>query len=234
MSESTSKLPPHPCADQGPQLQLSMTIFLQAQSRPSSILPLIHNSHPLYKQWPRKSSSSAATASLVHPCPVHPKPYPLTNAPGSRICKVAIARGHTVTSLSRSGEPQWSSVTSSLTAPSWSKSVQWQKSDMLVPSTYRVHLAGADAVVHSTGILLEADYKGVISGKESPISGLKRAFSAHKMGARNPLDREQGEELRSQERDGQLTYELMNRDSGECPLLISCVCALLGSTGLMG
>ena len=74
---------------------------------------------------------------------------------------------------------------------------------------------GADAVVHSMGILLEADYKGVVSGKESPWAGLRRAFAATKQGAAaNPLGGAAGEPLRSGERDGQLTYELMNRDSG--------------------
>jgi hypothetical protein len=63
------------------------------------------------------------------------------------------------------------------------------------------------------GILLEADYKGVISGKESPISGLQRAFSSTKRGSQNPLTRKSGEDLKPQEKDGQLTYELMNRDS---------------------
>lgn len=63
------------------------------------------------------------------------------------------------------------------------------------------------------GILLEADYKGVISGRESPIAGLQRAFSATKAGSQNPFDRKPGEELKPQEKDGQLTYELINRDS---------------------
>jgi hypothetical protein len=63
------------------------------------------------------------------------------------------------------------------------------------------------------GILLEADYKGVLSGKGSPISGLSRAFSSTKGGSQNPLTRRSGEELKPQEKDGQLTYELMNRDS---------------------
>lgn len=63
------------------------------------------------------------------------------------------------------------------------------------------------------GILLEADYKGVVSGRESPISGLRRAFSPTKAGAKNPLHRKSDEPLQSQEKDGQLTYELMNRDS---------------------
>lgn len=64
------------------------------------------------------------------------------------------------------------------------------------------------------GILLEADYKGVISGKESGFSGLSRAFSNTKSGSSgNPLEREPGGELGKGEKDGQLTYELMNRDS---------------------
>lgn len=66
------------------------------------------------------------------------------------------------------------------------------------------------------GILLEADYKGVLTGKESPISGLQRAFSASKAGAAsNPMEerRQPGEDLGKGEKDGQLTYELMNRDS---------------------
>jgi hypothetical protein len=64
------------------------------------------------------------------------------------------------------------------------------------------------------GILLEADYKGVLTGKESPLSGLQRAFSSTKKGsAKNPLEREPQGELGKGEKDGQLTYELMNRDS---------------------
>jgi len=70
-------------------------------------------------------------------------------------------------------------------------------------------------VVHSMGILLEADYKGVVTGKENPISGLRRAFSSTKKGAnRNPLeDSGAGDGIEAGESDGQLTYELMNRDS---------------------
>lgn len=63
------------------------------------------------------------------------------------------------------------------------------------------------------GILLEADYKGVISGRESPIAGLSRAFSRTKAGSQNPLTRQPNEDLKPQETDGQITYELMNRDS---------------------
>ncbi|KAK4561371.1 hypothetical protein LTR86_004688 [Recurvomyces mirabilis] len=133
---------------------------------------------------------------------------------GSRICKAAVARDWDVTSISRSGEPNWPSVSSHQTAPSWSKSVTWRAANILQPESYKADLEGADAVVHSMGILLEADYKGVLTGKESPIAGMRRAFSATKMGSSaNPLDRKSGEALEPGEQDGQLTYELMNRDS---------------------
>lgn len=135
---------------------------------------------------------------------------------------VAAPKKHTAKRLlccSRSGEPSWSSVTSSPQPPSWSKDVQWIKADILKPSSYAKHLEGTYAVVHTMGILLEADYKGVVSGKESPISGLRRAFSSTKQGsARNPLERGEGDDVKDDgigfgEADGQITYELMNRDS---------------------
>ncbi|KAF1995961.1 NAD(P)-binding protein [Amniculicola lignicola CBS 123094] len=132
---------------------------------------------------------------------------------GSRICKAAAHRGWAVTSISRSGDPVWSSITSSPDPPPWSTSVSWQKGDVLNPSSYTKHLENADAVIHSMGILLEADYKGVVQGKESPIAGLQRAFSRTKAGTQNPLDIKEGETLRPMERDGQLTYEVMNRDT---------------------
>jgi uncharacterized protein YbjT (DUF2867 family) len=104
-------------------------------------------------------------------------------------------------------------VTASSTPPPWAHKVTWERADILKPSTYAPLLKHADYVVHSMGILLEADYKGVISGKESPIAGLRRAFSSTKGGSQNPLTRKADEDLKPQEKDGQLTYELMNRDS---------------------
>jgi len=81
-------------------------------------------------------------------------------------------------------------------------------------------LKGADAVVHSMGVLLEADYKGVLQGKEPIMSGLSKAFSSTKKGSTNPLDRKPGEDIEPLEEGGQITYELMNRDSGgSCPML---------------
>jgi hypothetical protein len=64
------------------------------------------------------------------------------------------------------------------------------------------------------GILLEADYKGILQGKGSIVSGLQRAFESLRFGGQNSLQRSEGENLGAKENDGQLTYELMNRDSG--------------------
>jgi hypothetical protein len=158
-----------------------------------------------------------ATVSSVNNIPSNPPHLhrsQLTHHTGSRICKAAAHRGWAVTSISRSGTPHWSSVSSSANPPDWSTSVSWQKGDVLDPASYTQHLDGADAVIHSMGILLEADYKGVVSGRESPIKGLQRAFSSKKQGTQNPLEGKGGEKLRPMESDGQLTYEVMNRDTG--------------------
>lgn len=114
---------------------------------------------------------------------------------------------------SRHGEPAWGTVTLSSHAPRWAKSVEWAKADILKPATYKPFLKDASAVVHSMGILLEADYKGIVQGRESVISGLQKLFATSRPGSQNPLQRQEGEELTAFS-GGQLTYELMNRDSG--------------------
>lgn len=114
---------------------------------------------------------------------------------------------------SRSGEPKWSAVTSSPNPPSWAHKVTWERADIFQPATYAPLLTNADYVVHSMGILLEADYKGVVSGQESPITGLRKAFSPDK-GKNNPNPLERGgADYKKPESAGQLTYEAMNRDS---------------------
>jgi hypothetical protein len=65
--------------------------------------------------------------------------------------------------------------------------VEWAKADILKPESYKPFLKDATAVVHSMGILLEADYKGVVQGREPIVSGLQRAFSSSKLGSQNIL-----------------------------------------------
>lgn len=114
---------------------------------------------------------------------------------------------------SRSGEPKWDAVSASATPPSWAHRVSWERGDILRPVTYASLLKGADYVVHSMGILLEADYKGVISGKESPISGLQKAFAPVKDRGIDPLQKGQGEDIKPPNPEDQFSYEIMNRDS---------------------
>ena len=66
------------------------------------------------------------------------------------------------------------------------------------------------------GILLEADYKGIVQGKESLMDGWRKLYSSARGGASaNPLDQAMGSDAQPAESGiGQLTYELMNRDSG--------------------
>ncbi|KAH6693697.1 NAD dependent epimerase/dehydratase family protein [Plectosphaerella plurivora] len=134
---------------------------------------------------------------------------------GSRICKYAVQRGWEVTSVSRSGEPKWETVTSSASPPSWARSVTWERADILRPATYAPLLKGADYVVHSMGILLEADYKGLVSGREPPIAGFQKVFAPVKdRGVRSPMEQKAGEEdLHTANPNDQFSYEIMNRDS---------------------
>ncbi|KAL6867895.1 hypothetical protein J3F83DRAFT_78418 [Trichoderma novae-zelandiae] len=132
---------------------------------------------------------------------------------GSRICKYAVARGWDVTSVSRSGEPRWDTVSSSATPPAWAHKVSWERADILEPSSYAPLLKGSDYVVHSMGILLEADYKGVISGRESPISGLQKAFASARDRGVDPIHSQPGAAIKPPNPKDQMSYEVMNRDS---------------------
>ncbi|KAK0661253.1 hypothetical protein QBC41DRAFT_235951 [Cercophora samala] len=131
---------------------------------------------------------------------------------GSRICRSAVARNWEVISISRSGQPHWPPSTP---PPSWSSSVTWQKGDIFNPQTYLPFLPSTTYIVHTLGILLEADYKNVLSGRTSLLSGLQQAFNPsprRPSPAGNPLDRQPGDET-PVNTGRQLTYETMNRDS---------------------
>lgn len=109
-------------------------------------------------------------------------------------------------------------MTSSPTPPSWAHKVSWESADIFQPATYAPLLKGADYVVQSLGILIEADYKGVITGHKSPLAGLQSAFRPVR--SPNPLERTAAAAAGGAD-DGypaprgeqQLTYENMNRDS---------------------
>ncbi|KAF4581924.1 putative oxidoreductase [Ophiocordyceps camponoti-floridani] len=134
---------------------------------------------------------------------------------GSRVCKHAVTRGWDVTSISRSGTPNWESVSGSAQTPAWAHQVSWESADILRPSTYASLLQGATFVVHSMGILLEADYKSLVSGKESPLAAARRLLAGTPAAGRgvNPLEKKAGEDIKPADVKDQLSYEVMNRDS---------------------
>lgn len=99
--------------------------------------------------------------------------------------------------------------------------MSWERADILQPATYAPLLKGADFVVHSMGILLEADYKKAVSGQESPFSALQRAISPPSRRRPRPRSpegvgsdaKEDSSRSAQSTKDAQLTYEVMNRDS---------------------
>ncbi|EGD90180.1 hypothetical protein H112_02653 [Trichophyton rubrum D6] len=119
---------------------------------------------------------------------------------GARICQSAVARGWEVVSLSRHGEPTWDTVSPSGQAPRWAQKVEWAKADLLDPSSYREYLKNVSAVVHSMGIILEADYKGILQGKESPITGIQKMVGSFAGVTTGPGK-------------SQMTYRTMNTES---------------------
>ncbi|PKS11953.1 hypothetical protein jhhlp_001249 [Lomentospora prolificans] len=148
---------------------------------------------------------------------------------GSRVCKFAVARGWDASShtsydhisvsiqltltTSRSGEPRWDAVTASAAPPPWAHKVTWERADILRPTTYTALLKDADYVVHSLGILLEADYKGIVRGTESPLAAIRKSFSASVDRGVDPFARKEGEDIKPPNPKDQMSYEIMNRDS---------------------
>ena len=71
---------------------------------------------------------------------------------GSEICRVAVLEGHDVVGLVRGDSPQ--------NAGEWTNSVTWVQGNALVPDDWREALQGADAVIHTVGILREKAQEG--------------------------------------------------------------------------
>ncbi|GAA6003201.1 hypothetical protein JCM10207_001797 [Rhodosporidiobolus poonsookiae] len=120
---------------------------------------------------------------------------------GSSVARKAVARGWTVTSVSRSGAPF---RTPAGHAPSWVDKVQWHRGDVFRPSSYSALLADSDAVVTTLGVLFERDYKTDSPGQGvSPLKVVRNVLESAAGGRGNPLDRQARER----------SYERINRDS---------------------
>lgn len=114
---------------------------------------------------------------------------------GRKICEIGVRLGWSVTSLSRSGN-----------APkplerydnSWMDQVKWEKADLFEPDSYRQHLVGKSAVVHSVGILFEnTSYKKALNLDLTDLVKIARS-----MKGANPM-----------ERTPKNTYAAIQRDS---------------------
>ncbi|KAJ2702886.1 hypothetical protein H4218_000598 [Coemansia sp. IMI 209128] len=81
---------------------------------------------------------------------------------GQAICHSALARGWEVLSLSRHGSPKKILARDAQGNPSADR-VEWIRGDALEPESFREHLAGCTAVVHTVGVLLENDYKHMVN-----------------------------------------------------------------------
>ncbi|KAF9454540.1 NAD(P)-binding protein [Macrolepiota fuliginosa MF-IS2] len=130
---------------------------------------------------------------------------------GSAVCKLAVARGIQVTSVSSSGKPY---RTAKGHTPAWAnKVVDWQKGDALHPESFAHLLPEVSGVVHTLGTLFEdADgaYKRALRSGDVP--GLLGSFFKNVVtggNGGNPLEKHQ--QLGAV--NGRGTYEIMNRDS---------------------
>lgn len=85
--------------------------------------------------------------------------------------------------------------------------VSWHKASALEPETYRGILKDRTAVVHTVGLLLETtQYKEAL--KNSDVATLSRLVFSKSHS--NPL-----------KKGGKGSYETVNRDTGESPLIYS-------------
>ncbi|KAF9900684.1 hypothetical protein EC991_007024 [Linnemannia zychae] len=128
-----------------------------------------------------------------------------TGGVGFQVCKVAVARGWDVTSLSRRGKPTLTEANQKdFVAPQgWTHKVNWAQGDSLNPSTYKEAISGTNAVVHTVGLLLEDDYKEVLHSQN--FDELAKSVQSAIRG-QNPLDT-------SKAPKSGLTYEKVNRDT---------------------
>jgi NADH dehydrogenase len=90
---------------------------------------------------------------------------------GREVCRQAVAAGHEVTSVARSGPPD-----PPQRGP-WANSVDWRAADVFAPQDWRDVLRDADSVIHSIGIIEEAPTEGVtferVNGDAAIIAALE-------------------------------------------------------------
>lgn len=95
---------------------------------------------------------------------------------GRRVCERAVADGHEVTSVARSGPPAREH------RGSWTDAVEWVAADVFAPHEWRDRLATVDGLVHSVGIIDEAPEAGATFERVNGDSALVAALEADRAG----------------------------------------------------
>lgn len=96
---------------------------------------------------------------------------------GRAVCRLAVADGHDVTSVARSGRPD-----PQHRGP-WADEVDWVAADVLAPHRWRDHLAGVDAVVHCVGIARERPREGATFERVNGDAAVVAALESERAGA---------------------------------------------------
>lgn len=93
---------------------------------------------------------------------------------GAEVCRVAVAEGHEVVGMGRSGRPA--------IAEPWADRVHWLAADVFRPDDWAGHLAGCDAVVHCVGIARERPERGVTFERFNGDAAVLAADAAERAG----------------------------------------------------
>ena len=108
---------------------------------------------------------------------------------GRELCRRAVAAGHEVRSVSRSGrptdvDPGADPAVDSGTDPAadWVAAVEWTSADLFAPHVWRDRLRGVDAVVHSVGIAHEEPAAGTTFERLNGDSAILTALEAERAG----------------------------------------------------
>lgn len=89
---------------------------------------------------------------------------------GREICRLAIADGHEVRSVSLSGRPD--------ATESWIGAVKWDEADIFDPNNWRNALNGCDAVIHTVGIISMTPVEGAVRERLDGDSAIIAALEA--------------------------------------------------------
>lgn len=95
---------------------------------------------------------------------------------GREICRRAVADGHDVTSVARSGPP------SPDQRGPWADAVTWVGADVFNPKEYREFLPAVDRMIHSVGVISETPSAGVTFERVNGDSAILTALEAERAG----------------------------------------------------